>query len=248
MKSLCKLVNLEKSLVYFTTSIKANEILMARIQRSDIIKMSEHERELLDDAITENLQAIHMTKIYSNILSGMMDAFASIISNNLNVVMKFLTTVTIMLMIPNLVFSFFGQNVKIPIGEHEYGLLFTLVTAVIATLAGVADGCEKTAFLTAEGVVSRPKWPCGFYIRALPPLAAVSVHNGRAGRSVPGLTTLAKRPISLHLRRIWRHFPFWGKFMGLELIKPNVKFRFSRYRKYAYILSTVLVLVGIALW
>lgn len=136
-EELIKLLNLEKSLVYFTTSIKANEIIMARIQRADIIKMNEQEHELLEDAITENLQAIHMTRIYSNILSGMMDAFASIISNNLNVVMKFLTTVTIMLMIPNLVFSFFGQNVKLPFQEHEAGVIVTLVVAVLATVGGV---------------------------------------------------------------------------------------------------------------
>lgn len=136
-EELIKLVNLEKSLVYFTTSIKANEIIMARIQRSDVIKMSAQEAELLDDAITENLQAIHMTKIYTNILSGMMDAFASIISNNLNVVMKFLTTVTIVLMIPNLVFSFFGMNVKLPFQEGEAGLWATLALAGALTAAGV---------------------------------------------------------------------------------------------------------------
>ncbi len=136
-EELIKLVNLEKSLVYFTTSIKANEIIMARIQRADIIKMREPELDILEDAITENLQAIHMTKIYSNILSGMMDAFASIISNNLNVVKKFLTTVTIMLMIPNLIFSFFGMNVKLPFQESDLGALATLVVAGLATVAGV---------------------------------------------------------------------------------------------------------------
>ena len=136
-EELIMLVNLEKSLVYFTTSINANEIIMARIQRADVIKMSAQEAELLDDAITENLQAIHMTKIYTNILSGMMDAFASIISNNLNVVMKFLTTVTIVLMIPNLVFSFYGMNVKLPFQESEAGVLTTLAVAGIATAAGV---------------------------------------------------------------------------------------------------------------
>jgi len=136
-EELIKLVNLEKSLVYFTTSIKANEIIMARIQRADIIKMNEQEQELLDDAITENLQAIHMTKIFSNILSGMMDAFASIISNNLNVVMKFLTTVTIVLMIPNLVFSFFGMNVKLPFQGSDAGVWATLGLSALATVGGV---------------------------------------------------------------------------------------------------------------
>ena len=145
-EELIGLVNMEKSLVFFSTAIKANEIIMSRIQRSEIIKMSSQDIDLLDDAITENLQAIYMTKIYSNILSGMMNAFASIISNNLNGVMKFLTTVTIVLMIPNLVFSFFGQNVKIPIGESEHGMLITIGLAAVAALAGVWIGMRRRLF------------------------------------------------------------------------------------------------------
>lgn len=145
-EELIHLVNLEKSLVFFTSAIKANEIIMARIQRADIIKLGEQDLELLEDAITENLQAIYMTKVYSNILSGMMDAFASIISNNLNVVMKFLTTVTIVLMIPNLVFSFFGMNVKLPFQEQEWGVVATLIMALLATVVGVLIVLRRRLF------------------------------------------------------------------------------------------------------
>jgi magnesium transporter len=96
---LIKLLNLEKSLVFFATSLRSNEFMMERLQKTGI-RMTEDDRELLDDVIIENKQAIEMANIYSNILSGMMDAFASVINNNLTLVMKFLTSVTIIFMIP----------------------------------------------------------------------------------------------------------------------------------------------------
>ena len=109
-KELNKLLKMEKCLVYFITSIKANEIVLARLRTSKKIT-SEINEDLLEDAIIENKQALEMAQIYSDIQSGMMDAFASIISNNLNVVMKQLTLISIIMMIPTLVASIFGMNV-----------------------------------------------------------------------------------------------------------------------------------------
>ena len=106
-KELIQLLDLEKSLVYFNTSLKANEVTLEKILRGRIITLYEEDHDLL----IEVRQAIEMANIYSSIISGMMDAFASVISNNLNVIMKVLTSITILLTIPNIFFSFYGMNV-----------------------------------------------------------------------------------------------------------------------------------------
>lgn len=106
-----KLLKLEKCLVYFTTSLRSNEFLFARIRSSRFIQSTMYSEELLEDVQIENKQAIEMANIYSDIQSGMMDAFASVISNNLNIVMKQLTIVTIILAIPTMIASFYGMNV-----------------------------------------------------------------------------------------------------------------------------------------
>jgi magnesium transporter len=110
-KEVLELLKYQKSLVYFTTGLKTNEMLMERLQRSQLFRMYPDDEDLLEDVITENQQALEMVNISNNILSSMMDAFASIISNNLNVVMKFLASVTIILNIPTIVFAFWGMNV-----------------------------------------------------------------------------------------------------------------------------------------
>jgi magnesium transporter len=110
-KELIQLLDLEKSLVYFNTSLKANEVTLEKILRGRIVTLYEEDHDLLEDVLIEVRQAIEMANIYSSIISGMMDAFASVISNNLNVIMKVLTSITILLTIPNIVFSFYGMNV-----------------------------------------------------------------------------------------------------------------------------------------
>ena len=98
-KELLKLLSLEKGLVYFTTSLKSNEVVMEKTMRGNLIKLYDEDEDILEDAIIENKQAIEMAKIYRDILTGTMDAYASIISNNLNGVMKYLTSITIILVI-----------------------------------------------------------------------------------------------------------------------------------------------------
>ena len=110
-KELNKLLKMEKCLVYFITSLKANELILAKLRNSRKNTISEINEDLLEDAIIENKQALDMAQIYSDIQSGMMDAFASVISNNLNVVMKQLTLISIILMIPTLIASLYGMNV-----------------------------------------------------------------------------------------------------------------------------------------
>ena len=134
-KELLKLLSLEKSLVYFTTSLKSNEIVMEKTLRGKIVKLYEEDEEILEDAITENRQAIEMAQIYSNILNGTMDAYASIISNNLNGVMKFLTSITIILAVPTMISSFWGMNVKLPFENSPMGFLIMVLITIIMTIA-----------------------------------------------------------------------------------------------------------------
>ncbi len=126
-KEIIQLLDLENSLVYFNTSLKSNELVMEKLLRYDFIKKYPEDTELLEDTIIENKQAIEMAKIYSDILGGTMDAFASIISNNLNIVMKFLTSVTIIMAVPQTIFSFFGQNVYWPFENLKSASLIILV-------------------------------------------------------------------------------------------------------------------------
>lgn len=133
-RELLKLLNLEKSLVYFTTSLKANEVVMEKTLRGKIIKLYEEDEDLLEDAIIENKQAIEMSKIYSDILNGSMDAYASIISNNLNGVMKMLTSITIILAIPTLIASLWGMNVPVPFQNNPWGFVILGTASIIVTL------------------------------------------------------------------------------------------------------------------
>ena len=133
-KELLKLLSLEKGLVYFTTSLKSNELVMEKTMRGKIVKLYEEDEEILEDAIIENRQAIEMAQIYRDILNGTMDAYASIISNNLNGVMKFLTSITIILAVPTMISSFWGMNVELPFQHNSIGFVIMIFIAVISTL------------------------------------------------------------------------------------------------------------------
>lgn len=134
-QELIRLLELEKSLVYFTTSLKSNEIVMEKLMRSKFIKMYEEDEDILEDAIIENRQAIEMGTIYRDILSGTMDAYASVISNNLNIVMKFLASVTIVISIPTIVSSIWGMNVAgLPFAEDAFGFVKVMGIAVLTSL------------------------------------------------------------------------------------------------------------------
>lgn len=135
-QDLIQLLNLENSLVYITTSLKANEIVMEKTARGRILKSYEEDDEILEDAIIENRQAIEMSKIYSEVLNGTMDAYASIISNNLNVVMKLLASITIVLSLPTLIASIWGMNVPLPFATNPYG--FSIVCGISILISVIA--------------------------------------------------------------------------------------------------------------
>lgn len=137
-KELHRLLKMEKCLVYFTTSLRSNEMMMMKLKNSKWIRDYEFSQDLLDEATIENRQAIEMAKIYSDIQSGMMDAFASVISNNLNIVMKQLTIITIILMIPTLIASFYGMNVPNRFEDNRYAFWMILGgSAIIATIGAL---------------------------------------------------------------------------------------------------------------
>ena len=133
-EDLRQLLNLENSLVYITTSLKANELVMEKTARGKILKAYEEDDEILEDAIVENRQAIEMSKIYSEVLNGTMDAYASIISNNLNVVMKFLASITIVLSLPTLIASIWGMNVPLPFATNPYGFVIVCGISVLISI------------------------------------------------------------------------------------------------------------------
>lgn len=132
-EDLLKMLNLEKALVYITTSLKSDEVVMEKTLRGKIIKLYEEDEDLLEDAIVENKQAIEMSKIYSDILNETMDMYASIISNNVNDMMKYLTSVTVILATPTLVASLWGMNVQVPFQLSKYGFGILIFVSIIVT-------------------------------------------------------------------------------------------------------------------
>lgn len=134
-RELMGMLKLEKSLVFFSTSLKSNEVVLEKLTKTSIIKKYPEDTDLLEDVIIENKQAIEMAEIYRNILTGTMTTFASIISNNLNNVMKFLTAITIIIAVPTLIASFWGMNVPVPFGGTPWG--FAIMMGLSLLFAGV---------------------------------------------------------------------------------------------------------------
>ena len=145
-KALLKLLSLEKGLVYFTTSLKSNEVVMEKTMRGNLIKLYDEDEDILEDAIIENKQAIEMAKIYRDILTGTMDAYASIISNNLNGVMKYLTSITIILAIPTMIASYWGMNVPVPLQESPLGFILIVISSILI-------GVIATIWLKRKGML-----------------------------------------------------------------------------------------------
>ena len=142
-KQLIKLLNIEKSLVYFTTSLKSNAFMLERLQKIDMLEINSENQDLFEDIAIESKQAIEMANIYSDILSGMMDAFASIISNNLNIVMKVLTSIALIITLPITISSLYGMNVKLPFQDSPHAFLYVIIVSVILALIAVGFFARK---------------------------------------------------------------------------------------------------------
>jgi magnesium transporter len=133
-RELLELLKYQKSLTIFTTALKSNELMIQRLQQIKLFSTFPEDEDLLEDVLAETQQAIEMTYIESNILSSMMDAFASIISNNLNSVMKLLASLTIIVSLPSTIAAFFGMNVNIPLDQHGLGFAIIIGISLATTL------------------------------------------------------------------------------------------------------------------
>ncbi len=139
-QELKNLLSIEKSLVYFVSSLSDNELLKMKMKRTDFLHLGDDEEkvDLFEDIIIDNSQAQQMANMYTNILNGTMDAYGSIISNNLNLTIKRLTTITIILMVPTLVASFMGMNVELPLADQSPGSFFIILVISLAGSLGLA--------------------------------------------------------------------------------------------------------------
>lgn len=133
---LIEMLDLEKSLVYISTSLRSNSVVLDRLPKS--VKFFEEDLDLWEDVVIENKQAIEMSNIYRDILSGTMDAYASIISNNLNVVMKVLTSLTLLVAIPSMIGAFWGMNTRVPFEGETWGFWVVIgISVVVCLIAGI---------------------------------------------------------------------------------------------------------------
>lgn len=135
-QELIEMLDLEKSLVYFSTSLRANTVVLDKVPK--LVKFFEEDEDLWDDVLIENKQAIEMANIYRDILSGTMDAYASIISNNLNVVMKILTSLTLLIAIPSMIGAFWGMNTGVPFEGEQWGFWVVIgISVVICAITAI---------------------------------------------------------------------------------------------------------------
>lgn len=159
---LIQLLQIQKSLVYFTTSLNGNEMLLEKLQKTPFFNLnSEEEREFLEDAVTDNRQAIQMANIYSDILTGTMDAFASVIGNNMNIIMKRLTIISLSLMFPTFITGFFGMNVSIPGTDSPWAWLVLVAACILVSLVGsyVISDKRNRLLMKANGSRLKKKTP-----------------------------------------------------------------------------------------
>ncbi len=136
-QDLQQLLSIQKSLIYFVNSLSANELLKMKIKRTDLLSLKDNEvkDDLFEDLIIDNSQALEMSNIYSNILSSTMETHSSIISNNLGMIMQRLTLITIILMVPTVIASFFGMNVPVPMSENNYSFLYIFLGSILMSVA-----------------------------------------------------------------------------------------------------------------
>ena len=145
-EELLELVRVQKSLVYFITALRSNELLMIKMARTNILQFNEEEKEFLDDLVVETSQALEMANTYTTILVSSLDAFASIISNNLNNVLKRLTSITIILSLPALVTSIYGMNVPIPGQNWPHSFYVPIIISLVLSIIISAYFMKKKWF------------------------------------------------------------------------------------------------------
>lgn len=133
-KELQRIMKFEKSMIYFNASVKGNQVVLEKLNRGKVLKLYEEDEDILEDTIIENRQAIEMIQTYSEILNGIIDIFGTMVSNNLNIVMKVLTSITLIISIPTMVSSFLGMNVEFPFNTGVGGFYEVVAISVVATI------------------------------------------------------------------------------------------------------------------
>ena len=133
-EELLELMRIQKSLVYFVTALRSNQSLLLKLERTNFLGLNDEEKEFLNDLIVDISQALEMSNTYTNILSSTLDAFASIISNNLNNVMKRLTSIIIILSLPALVATIYGMNVPIPYQNYPHAFYIPILLSLAASI------------------------------------------------------------------------------------------------------------------
>ncbi len=136
---LLEMMELGRSLLYFNTSLKANGEVLEKITKLSLIKKYEEYEDLLEDVLIENKQASEMADVYNGVINGLMDAYSSIISNNMNVVQKFLASVSIVIAIPSIIFDAYGMNIDsgVPLEGLPHQFLLIVLVAIIASLGTI---------------------------------------------------------------------------------------------------------------
>ncbi len=130
-QALVDMLELQKSLVYISTSLRSNDVVLERLRKIKTLKFFQEDEELLEDVVIDHKQALEMADIYDSVLSGTMDAYASVISNNMNIVMKVLTIISIVMAVPTLIASAWGMNVPVPLAEHTHGFLLLCIASAV---------------------------------------------------------------------------------------------------------------------
>ncbi len=133
-EELMNILNFEKTMIYFNASVKANQVVLEKLNRGKAIKLYEEDEDILEDTLIENRQAIEMIQTYSEILNGITDIFGTIVSNNLNNVMKFLTSITVIISLPTMISSFLGMNVDFPFRTDIIGFICVIVVSIVITV------------------------------------------------------------------------------------------------------------------
>lgn len=133
-EELMNILNFEKTMIYFNASVKANQVVLEKLNRGKAIKLYEEDEDILEDTLIENRQAIEMIQTYSEILNGITDIFGTIVSNNLNNVMKFLTSITVIISLPTMISSFLGMNVDFPFRTDIIGFICVIVVSILITV------------------------------------------------------------------------------------------------------------------
>ena len=133
-EELMNILNFEKTMMYFNASVKANQVVLEKLNRGKAIKLYEEDEDILEDTLIENRQAIEMIQTYSEILNGITDIFGTIVSNNLNNVMKFLTSITVIISLPTMISSFLGMNVDFPFRTDIIGFICVIVVSILITV------------------------------------------------------------------------------------------------------------------